>query len=214
MTLILNFIFYKCIYLFLFYFWLHWVFVAARRLSLVAVSGGYSVLWCTGFSLLWLLLLWSMGSRCAGFSSCGTWAQQLWLTGSRGQALQLWRMGLVAPRHMGSSRTRARTCVPCIGRQILNHCATREVPLILNFKMKIVIIIQFHSLHQTFSNHFKYLSESHQKHPPCSSFSSKTPTFPEVWPLILIFLNLFFSFYFSLRIFQKRTQCSLIHFPN
>ena len=28
---------------------------------------------------------------------------------------------------MGSSRTRARTCVPCIGRQILNHCATREV---------------------------------------------------------------------------------------
>ena len=27
---------------------------------------------------------------------------------------------------MGSSRTRARTRVPCIGRQILNHCVTRE----------------------------------------------------------------------------------------
>ena len=27
---------------------------------------------------------------------------------------------------MGSSRTRARTRVPCIGRQILNHCTTRE----------------------------------------------------------------------------------------
>ena len=27
---------------------------------------------------------------------------------------------------MGSSRTRAWTCVPCIGRRILNHCATRE----------------------------------------------------------------------------------------
>ena len=27
---------------------------------------------------------------------------------------------------MGSSRTRARTRVPCIGRRILNHCATRE----------------------------------------------------------------------------------------
>ena len=26
----------------------------------------------------------------------------------------------------GSSQTRARTHVPCIGRQILNHCATRE----------------------------------------------------------------------------------------
>ena len=35
-------------------------------------------------------------------------------------------MGLVAPRHVGSSQTRARTHVPCIGRQILNHCATRE----------------------------------------------------------------------------------------
>ena len=38
-------------------------------------------------------------------------------------------MGLVAPQHMGSSRTRAQTRVPCIGRQILNHCATREVPV-------------------------------------------------------------------------------------
>ena len=35
-------------------------------------------------------------------------------------------MGLVAPRHVGSSQTRARTRVPCIGRQILNHCTTRE----------------------------------------------------------------------------------------
>ena len=36
--------------------------------------------------------------------------------------------GLVAPWHVGSSQTRARTRVPCIGRQILNHCATREAP--------------------------------------------------------------------------------------
>ena len=36
-------------------------------------------------------------------------------------------MGLVAPQHVGSSRTWAQTHVPCIGRQILNHCATREV---------------------------------------------------------------------------------------
>ena len=32
---------------------------------------GYSSLWCTGFSLQWLLLLRSTGSRQAGFSSCG-----------------------------------------------------------------------------------------------------------------------------------------------
>ena len=52
--------------------------------------------------------------------------QQLWLAGSRAQAQWLWRAGLVAPRHVGSSRTRARTRVSCIGRRILNHCATRE----------------------------------------------------------------------------------------
>ena len=35
-------------------------------------------------------------------------------------------MGLVALQHVGSSWTRARTRVPCIGRWILNDCATRE----------------------------------------------------------------------------------------
>ena len=105
--------------------------------SSVAASGGYSSLRCAGFSLRWLLLLWSMGSRYAGFSSCGTWAQQLWLVGSRAQAQQLWRTGLVAPQHVGSSRTKAQTHVPCIGRWILNHCATRGVPMPLFFKKNI-----------------------------------------------------------------------------
>ena len=45
------------------------------------------------------------------------------------QAQQLWLTGLVAPWHVGSSQTRARTRVPCTGRQILNHCATREAPM-------------------------------------------------------------------------------------
>ena len=40
----------------------------------------------------------------------------------------MWLTGLVAPRHVGSSQTRARTRVPCISRQTLNHCATREAP--------------------------------------------------------------------------------------
>ena len=162
------------------YFWLCWVFVAARRLSLVAVSGGYSLLWasycggssccraqalgvravvvapglscsaacgifpdqgsnpcplhwqadsfsflnyfivgCIGSSLLhvgFLLLRWAgatlhcgaWASHCGGFSCCGARA-----LGTR--------------THVGSSRARARTRDPCIGRQILNHCATREV---------------------------------------------------------------------------------------
>ena len=64
------------IYLFLYiYFWLCWVFVSVRGLSLVAASGGYSSLRCVGFSLQWLLLLRSTGSRRTGFSSCGTRAQ-------------------------------------------------------------------------------------------------------------------------------------------
>ena len=111
--------------------------------SLVAVSRGYSSLQCTGFSLQWLLLLRSMGSRHTGFSSCGTWAQQLWLVGSRAQAQYLRRMGLAASLHVGSSWTRARTHVPCIGRWILNHCATREVPYVL---FKIFLGIQFNQL--------------------------------------------------------------------
>ena len=79
-----------------------------RGLSLAAVSWGYSSLWCAGFSLRWLLLLWSTGSRAHGLQ-------------------ELWRTGLVAPRHVGSSQTRPGTHVSCIGRRILKHCATREV---------------------------------------------------------------------------------------
>ena len=81
-----------------------------------------------GLLIAQLLLLRSMGSRRVGFSSYVTRAKQLWLAGSRVQVQQLWLMGLVAPRHVGSSRTRAQTRVPCIGRWILNHSTTREVP--------------------------------------------------------------------------------------
>ena len=90
----------------------------AQAFSLVAASKGYSSLQCTGFSLRWLLLLQSTGSRPTG--------SVVMAHGSRAQAQKLWRMGLVAPRNVGSSRTRAWTHVPCIGRRILNCCATRE----------------------------------------------------------------------------------------
>ena len=59
----LSSFFFKYMYLFI---WLHWVFVAVRRLSLVVASGGYSLLRCAGFSLWWLLLLWNTGSRRVG----------------------------------------------------------------------------------------------------------------------------------------------------
>ena len=38
---------------YIYIFWLHWVFVAGCRFSLVAASGSYSLLWCAGFSLRW-----------------------------------------------------------------------------------------------------------------------------------------------------------------
>ena len=63
-----------------FILWPQWVCIAAHGLSLVAASGGYSAWWCVGSSLRWLPLLWSTGSKCTGFSSCSTWAQQLWHT--------------------------------------------------------------------------------------------------------------------------------------
>ena len=50
-------------------------------------------------------------------------------------------MGLAAPQHVGSSQTRAQTHVPCIGRQILNHCATREAPTQFNFLFFIYFFI-------------------------------------------------------------------------
>ena len=43
-----------------------------------------------------------------------------------------------ALRHVGSSQTRAQTPVPCIGRQILNPCATREAPHSFLFPAMIV----------------------------------------------------------------------------
>ena len=61
-------------------------------------------------------------SHCRGLSCCGAQAPDA-------QAQQLWLTGLVAPRHVGSFQTRARTRVPCIGRRIPNHCATREAPM-------------------------------------------------------------------------------------
>ena len=52
--------------LFIIYFWLCWVFIFVRGLSLVAASGGHSSSRCVGLSLSWPLLLRSIGSRCAG----------------------------------------------------------------------------------------------------------------------------------------------------
>ena len=99
------FLFFKFIYLFI-YFWLCWVFVSVGGFSLVAASWNCSSSRCAGLSLSRPLLLRSTGSRCAGSVVVAH--------------------GPSCSAACGIFPARARTRVPCIGRQILNHCATRE----------------------------------------------------------------------------------------
>ena len=69
-------------------FILFYLFLAALRFRRCtrAVSGGYSSLRCAYFSLRWLLLLRSTGSRRAGFSSCGSQALECRLSSCGAQA--------------------------------------------------------------------------------------------------------------------------------
>ena len=63
------FCFLICIYLFIYlfiYFWLCWVFISVRGLSLVVASRGHSSSRCAGFSLSRPLPLQSTSSRRAG----------------------------------------------------------------------------------------------------------------------------------------------------
>ena len=53
-------------------------------------------------------------SYCGGFSSCG--ARVLGVC-----AQWLWHVGLVAPQHVGSSRTSDQACVACAGRHVITH---------------------------------------------------------------------------------------------
>ena len=62
-------------YFILFYFWLHWVFIAARGLSLVAASGPTL---CCG----------ARASHCGGFSCCRAWA-----LGARASEVAAHRLG-------------------------------------------------------------------------------------------------------------------------
>ena len=109
------------IYLFI-YVWLCWVFAAARTSSSceereLLSSHGACAPDCGG-SLGEALSLW------------GTWASGAAVPGLQSKA-QLWQpVGLAAPPHLGSSWTRVRTRVSCIGKEILYHRASRETSLL------------------------------------------------------------------------------------
>ena len=59
------------------------------------------------------------------------------------QAQQLWLTGLVAPWHVGSSQTRARTRVPCISRQISQPLRHQGSPSYLLNQQFILIFCRF-----------------------------------------------------------------------
>ena len=95
-------VFFKIFFLsFFIYFWLLRSLVAAPWIFSSYGERGLLWFWC------WLLtmvasLAAEQGSRVLGLQ-------------------QLWPMGLAALHHMESSNTRDQTCLPCIGRWILNH---------------------------------------------------------------------------------------------
>ena len=76
-----------------------------------------TTLGCSGWASHCGAFSWAQASRRASFSTYSTRTQELW------------HPGLVALRHVKSSRTKDTTHVPCIGRQVPTHGATREVPV-------------------------------------------------------------------------------------
>ena len=120
----------------LFIYWLWQISVAAHGLSLVASSGGFSLMWCSCISLWRLLFSLSTGSEVHGLQ-------------------QLEHTGLVALQHVGSNPTRDQTRVPCIARLnhwILNHWTISEVQLIVYSIMYIYIICNIYKYITSFFN--------------------------------------------------------------
>ena len=102
----------------LFYFWLCWVFISVRGLSLVVASGGHCSLRCAGLSLSRPLLLQSTGSRrtdsvvvahgpsCS--AACGIFPDQ----GSNPCPLH-WQADCQPLRHQGSPPTKFLRKIHC-----------------------------------------------------------------------------------------------------
>ena len=98
-----------------FFFFLIFIYLFMAVLGLRFLCEGFPQLRQVGATLPRV----ARASHHRGLSCCGAQAPDA-------QAQQLWLTGPAAPRRVGSSQTRVWTRVPCISRQTLNHCATRE----------------------------------------------------------------------------------------
>ena len=115
-----------------------------------------------GFSLQCLLLWWSTGCRWVGsvVAACRLWSADSVVV-LHGVAQEAW-----LPRSLQniSSRTRDRTCIPCIGRWILNPWAVREVPIFISFASFFLLansIICFYRCHVSLSLGIKEAIQLH-----------------------------------------------------
>ena len=127
------------------------------------------------FSSLWLS---------GGYSGCGEWAYHcsdrslLWSTGSRAcscsmWAQQLWFLGLVAPKHVGSSWTREWTHVSLL----VGHWATREA-LLYSFFSFIALESQLSPVLRSLGFQMHWRLGSWPSSPP---WNLQASTFPPVY---------------------------------
>ena len=107
------------------YLWLCWVFVAAWGLSLLRWVGATPVVVSRLLTVVASLVA-STGSRLLGFSSC---THRLSSCGPQAleQGTAIVAHGLGSRLVCGIFLNQESDCVPCIGRQALNHWTTREV---------------------------------------------------------------------------------------
>ena len=136
------------IYLFI-YFWLCWVFVSVRGLSLVTANGGHSSSRCAGLSLSRPLLLQSTGSRHAGSvvvahgpscsAACGIFPDQ----GSNPCPLH-WQADSQPLRHQGSPWD-VLWCVLCEASDTWCHlpCNSSRSSANLSNKQSILVLGYF-----------------------------------------------------------------------
>ena len=96
-------------------FWLCWVLLLPGLFS-SCNKWVHSSLRCSSFSLWGYSFVFFCGVQALVVLAPGLWSTGSIVVGT----------GLVAPQHVGSSWTRDQTCVPCIGRRITYHWATRE----------------------------------------------------------------------------------------
>ena len=97
------------------FFWLYWVYFPYGHFSIWDKWGLLSACRVHGFSLRWLLLLWSTSSRHTHFSSFATQAQYRSF------------ISLVAPWHVRSSQNKDRNHVSRISKLTFYHEATRAL---------------------------------------------------------------------------------------